>query len=185
VEGRILSDAKTKGGRISMVKTSTRIVGALALAAAMASSGPVLAAKPGNGGGGPGLLGALSQTRESAFVTIPVTCDNITLATNQTQSAIVSLKIFQSVGRLINIGTGSAESACTSAGQLLNIQVEVKAIEGLNFQPGPATILKTITQIVTTTTTTPPVPPATTPTVTVTVNVIEDSETGARIDLRP
>ena len=34
-----------------MVKTSTRIVGALALAGAMLSSGPVLAAKPGKGGG--------------------------------------------------------------------------------------------------------------------------------------
>jgi hypothetical protein len=171
-----------------MVKTSTRMVGALALAAALVSSGPVLAAKPGKGGGGPGLLGDLSPTRDSATVMIPVVCaaNPIPPVTNQTQtqSAIVSLKIFQSVGRLINIGTGSAESACTSAGQLLNIQVEVKAIEGLNFQPGPATILETITQTVTTTTTTPAVPPAL-PTVTVTVNVIADSETGARIDLRP
>jgi len=102
----------------------------------------------------------------------------------QTQSAIVSLKIFQSVGRLINIGTGSAESACSSAGQLLNVQVQVEAIEGLNFQPGPATILKTITQTVTTTTTTPAVPPAPA-TVTVTEVIINETETGARIDLRP
>ena len=172
-----------------MVKTSTRMVGALALTAALLSSGPVLAAKPGKGGGGPGLLGDLSPTRDSAIVMIPVVCATNPTAPGvgqtQTQSAIVSLKIFQSVGRLINIGTGSAESACSSAGQLLNVQVQVEAIEGLNFQPGPATILKTITQTVTTTTTTPAVPPATESTVTVTEVVIQEAETGARIDLRP
>ena len=172
-----------------MIKTSTRIVGAMALAAAMAGSGPALAAKPGKGGGGPGLLGDLSSARDSAIVMIPVVCATNPLPPGanqtQTQSASVSVKIFQSVGRLINIGTGSADAACTSAGQLLNIAVEVDAIDGLNFQPGPATILKTITQTVTTTTTTPAVPPAVIPTVTVTEVIINETETGARIDLRP
>ena len=86
----------------------------------------------------------------------------------------VSVKIFQSVGRLLNIGTGSGTPTCT--GQLEDVTITVNAIPGLKFQPGPSTILIKLTE----TTTTPPVPPLTTPTVTIT-----ETESGARIDLRP
>jgi hypothetical protein len=162
-----------------MVKTSTRIVGALALAAAIASSGPVLAAKPGKGGGGPGMLGDLSAARDSVIVKVPIDCD--LAGVNQTKSESLSVKIFQSVGRLLNIGTFSVASSplqplCT--GSATEIEVTVKAIPGLTFQPGPATILIKLTD--TTTTTTPnvnPLLPAE-----VKVDVVE-TETGARIDL--
>ena len=162
-----------------MVKSSTRIVGALALAAAMLSSGPVLAAKGGKGGG-PGMLGDLSPTRDSVIVKVPVDCDPVPPGTTTTKSETLSVKIFQSVGRLLNIGTFSVSSSvqqiCT--GGPTEIEVTVKAIPGLTFQPGPATILIKLTE--TTTTTIPPVPPAITPTISVSVT---ETESGARIDL--
>ena len=159
-----------------MVKTSSRIVGALALAGSLVCTGPALAAKAG-GGGGPGLIGQLSSLRDSATVKVPVDCDPA--GANQTKTATVSVKIFQPSGRLLNIGTGSVESTaqqpiCT--GSPTEIDVTVNAIPGLAFKPGPATILIKLTE----TTTTPPVPPETTPTVS-----ILETESGARVDLRP
>ena len=164
-----------------MVKTSTRIVGALALAGAMLSSGPVLAAKPGKGGG-PGIPGDLDQTRTSVAVMIPVECaapvfDPITNTTTTT-TATLSVKIFQSVGRLINIGTGSGTPTCN--GQTTDIGVTVKAVTGLTFQPGPATILITLTE--TATSSTPSVDPLN-PNPVVVTSPPEITETGARIDL--
>jgi len=163
---------------MSTGKKSTRIVGELALASALVSSGPVSAAKPVQGGG-QGLFGDLSPARDSAIVKVPVDCDPA--GANQTKTASVSVKIFQPSGRLLNIGTGSVESTaqqpiCT--GSQTEIDVTVNAIPGLAFKPGPATILIKLTETITTTTTTPPTPP--TPTVT-----IDETESGARIDLRP
>ena len=59
-----------------MGKKSTRIVGALALAGALVTSGPVSAAKPAQGGRG-GLIGDLSPARDSAIVKVPVDCDAV------------------------------------------------------------------------------------------------------------
>ena len=168
-----------------MVKTSSRIVGALALAAAMASSGPVLAAKPGNGGGGPGLNGDLNQARTAVTVLIPVECAApvVNGTTTTTTTATLSVKIFQSVGRLINIGTGSGVPTCN--GQTTDVAVTVNAVTGLTFQPGPATMLITLTETVTTQTQVPdPLNPGQFTTVIVT-SPPEITETGARIDLRP
>ena len=145
-----------------MVKTSTRIVGALALAGALLTNGPVSAAQP-----TPALEGDLSANRMSAEVMVPVDCGE----PGQTTTASVSVKIFQSVGRLLNIGTGSAVPNCT--GQAGDVLVTVNAIPGLKFQPGPATILITLTE----TTTSSATPPVITP--------LPPVETGARIDLRP
>ena len=92
----------------------------------------------------------------------------------KTTTASVSVKIFQSVGRLMNIGMGSGTPTCN--GQQEDVTVKVNAINGLKSQPGPSTILITLTE----TTTKPPEPPLTTPVVTIT-----ETETGARIDLRP
>ena len=168
-----------------MGKKSTRIVGALALAGALVTSGPVLAVKPAQPtqGGGGGLIGDLSPARDSAIVKVPVDCDPA--GANQTKTASVSVKIFQPSGRLLNIGTGSVASTAQQAicaGSQTEIDVTVNAIPGLAFKPGPATILIKLTETITTATTTPPVPPATQPTVTVTV---DETESGARVDLRP
>lgn len=165
-----------------MGKKSTRIVGALALAGALVTSGTVSAAKPAHGGGG-GLIGDLSPARDSAIVRVPVDCDPA--GANQTKTASVSVKIFQPSGRLLNIGTGSVASTAQQAictGTQTEIDVTVNAIPGLAFKPGPATILIKLTETITTTNTTPPVAPATGPTVTVTV---DETESGARVDLRP
>ena len=161
-----------------MVKTSTRIVGALALAGAMLSSGPVLAAKGGKGGGGPGIPGDLDQSRTSVAVMIPVECAApvVNGTTTTTTTATLSVKIFQSVGRLINIGTGSGTPTCN--GQTTDIAVTVKAVTGLTFQPGPATILITLTE--TATSSTPSLDPLNP---TIVTSPPEITETGARIDL--
>jgi hypothetical protein len=169
---------KQKEEEFSMVKTSTRIVGALALVAALVSSGPVLAAKPGKGGGGPGLNGDLNQSRTSVAVMIPVECAApvVNGTTTTTTTATLSVKIFQSVGRLINIGTGSGVPTCN--GQTMDVAVTVNAVTGLTFQPGPATMLITLTE--TATSSTPSVDPLNPVIVT---SPPEITETGARIDL--
>ena len=117
-----------------MGKKSTRIVGALALAGALVTSGPVLAVKPAQPaqGGGGGLIGDLSPARDSAIVKIPVDCDPA--GANQTKTASVSVKIFQPSGRLLNIGTGSVASTVQQpicAGSQTEIDVTVNAIPGL------------------------------------------------------
>jgi hypothetical protein len=164
-----------------MIKISTRIVGALTLAAALLSAGPVLAAKPG-GGGGPGLIGDLNQSRTTVTVLIPVECAApvVNGTTTTTTTATLSVKIFQSVGRLINIGTGSGVPTCN--GQTTDVAVTVNAVTGLTFQPGPATMLITLTE--TATSSTPSVDPLN-PLPVIVTSPPEITETGARIDLRP
>ena len=165
-----------------MVKTSTRMVGALALTAALLSSGPVLA-KSGKGGGGPGLNGDLNQSRTSVVVMIPVECAApvVNGTATATTTATLSVKIFQSVGRLINIGTGSGTPTCN--GLPTDVAVTVNAISGLTFQPGPSTILITLTETLTTQTQIPnPAIPGQFTTVE-TTSPPEITETGARIDL--
>ena len=155
-----------------MVKTSTRIVGALALAGALMSNAPVSAAQP-----TPGLLGDLNAARTSVDIFVPVDCD-AAITTGQTNTATVSVYIFQSVGRLLNIGTGSSTPVTCGSGPEADAAITVNAIPGLKFQPGPATILMKLTEQLFEELTpgvfTPVV--GTTPTVT---------ESGARINLRP
>jgi hypothetical protein len=149
-----------------MVKTSTRIVGALALAGALLTNGPVSAAQP-----TPALEGDLSANRMSAEVIFPLVCAAVQPPANDTKTASVSVKIFQSVGRLLNIGTATEEGLpCT--GNSMNVTVTVDAIDGLKFQPGPATILFTVTE-------------QTTASVGGTVSSSPPVDTGAKINLRP
>ena len=148
-----------------MVKTSTRIVGALALAAVLVSNGPASAAQPGGA-----MDGDLSSNRTSADVVVPVDCDPVPQNSTDTKSASVSVKIYQSVGRLLNIGTGSAAPTCT--GQPVNVTVTVHAIDGLKFQPGPATVLITLTE-------------QSLDAVGTQIGAATVTETGARINLHP
>ncbi len=55
------------------------------------------------------------------------------------------MHIFQSVGRLINIGIGSGTLICTNAPTEQSIVVN--AIPGLAFQPGPATLIVKLTTV--------------------------------------
>lgn len=154
-----------------MVKKSTRLVGALALAGALVSNGPVSAAPNG------ALIGDLNTARDIAVVTIALDCAALNPpVAGQSNIAIVSVKIFQSVGRLLNIGTGSSQVTCGAG--LEDPTINVQAIKGLKFQPGPATIL--VTQTIQT------VQAGVLPTDPVTVvATVDDDEYGARIDLRP
>jgi len=158
-----------------MIKNSVRMVGALALAVALLSNGPVSAAskKP---PAAAALQGDLNSTRTQVTVVVPYNCptpppDTIEITT--TKTANVSVNIFQSVGRLLNIGTSLVvdKLPCSGTG---NVEVTVDAIEGLTFQPGPSTLLVTQTETTTimdavgsTESTSPPV------------------SKGFRVDLRP
>jgi len=107
--------------------------------------------------------GNLNGPRDIATVSITTQC---TLATGQ--SAAMTVYIFQSVGRLINIGVANLVPTC-GTGQ----DVDVSAIPGLKFQPGPATLLVSIAITTTDTATTPPTTTVTT------------FSTGAKVKLHP
>ena len=56
------------------------------------------------------------------------------------EDATIKVKIFQSVGRLLNIGLGTVAVVCNGAIQTWG-PFSVAAIPGLKFQPGPSTVL--------------------------------------------
>ena len=105
---------------------------AMALAAVLFTAGAAVAAEPTvtvdpNGN--------LNGPRDIATVSITTQC---TLESGQ--SAAMTVYIFQSVGRLINVGIVNLVPTCDGIGQ----DVAVSAIQGLKFQPGPATLLVSI-----------------------------------------
>ncbi len=136
---------------------TTALKRAMVVAAILAMSGTALAKKPAGSGGG--VPADLSDDRTSAAVTVSAQCDPVT----QGASGTLSVHIFQSVGRLINIGIGSGTLVCTNAPTAQSIGVN--AIPGLAFQPGPATLIVKLTTVD---------PLTLLPTV---------SETGSRVDL--
>lgn len=132
---------------------------ALALAAVLAMTGTTLAKKPAGAGGG--VPADLSDDRTSATVTVSAQCDPVT----QGASGTLSVHIFQSVGRLINIGIGSGTLMCDNTA--IPQSIVVNAIPGLAFQPGPATLIVKLTTVD---------PITMSPTV---------SESGSRLNLHP
>jgi hypothetical protein len=123
--------------------------------------------------------GDLASNRASALIPVSVQCDQ---ATGEGESKIATLTVylFQSVGRLINIGVGtlSGTDAPQCSGNSGLVNVEVSAIPGLKFQPGPATVLIKLTEQATTPGPTPadPATPVGNPTTT---------EIGDKVNLRP
>lgn len=118
------------------MKTMTKVAGfkgAAAFVAVLAMNGAALAKKPANNG----VPAALSADRTSATVTvIAPACDP---AATMNAAGKLSVRIYQSVGRLINIGLGTATVACTNLET--SQEITVNAIPGLGFQPGPATLV--------------------------------------------
>lgn len=112
--------------------------------------------------------GDLSPARTSATLTGTVACD-------AGQTATLTVHIYESVGRLINIGIGSV-SAFTCSGSSDTWSADVAAIPGLKFQPGPATV---VVRSVTTVTVTDPITQVTTTTIT------GDREFGGKVNLHP
>ena len=106
--------------------------GAVALAAILAMTGSAFGKKNSNGAGVPA---SLSPDRTA--VTISLSELPACLITG---SATLSVYVFQSVGRLINIGTYNAPVTCTGATTAAQ-DITVTAFQGLSFQPGPATLL--------------------------------------------
>ena len=111
----------------------------LVLTAVLSMSGTALAKKP--AGAGPGVPADLSDDRTSATVTVSAQCDPLT----QGPSGTLSVHIFQSVGRLINIGIGTGTVICNNTATPQSIVVN--AIPGLGFQPGPATLIVKLTTV--------------------------------------
>lgn len=117
--------------------------GAVALAAILAMTGSAIAKK--NKGGG-GVEAVLSPERDSVTLSITPQCQQSTTI-GATVSADYSVYIFQSVGRLINIGIATGTLPC---GSTTPVDVTVDAIDGLTFQPGPATMIMKFTTVETT-----------------------------------
>jgi hypothetical protein len=142
--------------------------GAVAFAAILAMSGSAIAKKNNNGGGIPA---DLSDDRTTVTLSVTPQCQQSSTV-GATVSADYSVYIFQSVGRLINIGIASGEGLpCNST---TPIDIIVEAVDGLTFQPGPATMILKFTTIESTT------PVGGTPTET---QVGIPIESGARINL--
>jgi hypothetical protein len=109
----------------------TGLKGAIALAAILIINGAAVAKKP-----DPGVPAQLSPDRTSVDLTINLQCDP---ATTLNAQGSLSVYIFQSVGRLINIGSYSTNVTCTGLDSPQSVTVQ--AIPGLAFQPGPATMI--------------------------------------------
>jgi hypothetical protein len=87
--------------------------------------------------------GDLSPQRTSAQLTLSVQCDGAANA-GETKSGTLTVHIFQPSGRLLNIGLGSAPVTCD--GNQADIVVDVDAVPGLRFKPGPATAILKLTE---------------------------------------
>lgn len=72
----------------------------------------------------------LLPSRAEVTVIVNVTC-------TANDNATLTVHVFQSLGRLINIGIGT--HAFTCAGNPESFAISVLAVPGLKFQPGPAT----------------------------------------------
>jgi hypothetical protein len=122
--------------------------------------------------------GDLAPNRASAVIPISVQCDGAA-SEGESKTASLTVYLFQSVGRLINIGVSrvseTAVPECTGDSGI--VDVEVFAIPGLKFQPGPATVLIKLTEQTTTPGATPEAPPNVTGTTT--------TESGDKVNLRP
>ena len=161
-------------------KKNFRVLGsALALAAVFMMTGDALAKKPANTGNA-GATVDLSADRKTVTVNVTPQCHTPTVP-GGTLTAEYSIYIFQSVGRLINIGIGDGEVSCTA---LTPTGIVVDAIEGLTFQPGPATMIVKFTTFQTILV--PLIDPATglpTGATTTVETAIGTSESGARVNL--
>jgi hypothetical protein len=171
---------KTKEKKKMVRKKNLRVLrGALALAAVFMMTGNALAKKPASTGNA-GAAVDLSADRKTVTVNVTPQCHTPTVP-GGTLSAEYSIYIFQSVGRLINIGIGNGDVSCTA---LTPTGIEVDAIEGLTFQPGPATMIVKFTTFQTTTV--PVIDPITnlpTGATTIVETAISTSESGARVNL--
>ena len=116
--------------------TSKRFKSVLALGALLMSSAavPVIAATSVALSG----TGDLSPDRASAQLTVSVRCD-APVNVGETKTGTLTIHIFQPSGRLLNIGIGTAPATCD--GNQANVVVDVNAIPGLKFKPGPATAI--------------------------------------------
>lgn len=113
---------------------------ALAVVAVLAMTGAPAWAK--KGGNGPGVAGDMLATGEVTMqVSVPAFESCIAPTPPATQSYSIKAYIFQPSGRIFAIGIGNNTEAlnCSTDEQL--IDVIVTPFPGLNFKPGPATLL--------------------------------------------
>ena len=128
----------------------TALKWALALAAVLAISGTGWAAKPTFGG--PGTPGQLDPTRTIVTLSVPVPQQSCkTNTATQTYSYSVKAYILQPSGRMLDIGFSDPTAFDCVKDQ--NVNVTIKAVDGLSFKPGPATLLYQVIETTTTTVT--------------------------------
>jgi hypothetical protein len=172
---RIITGAVNKTGGKKRMKAMQKIKVVLALAVVLATSNVGWAAKS----RGVGIPGDLDGTRTEVTVEVTVPqmeapptglCDTA----NAGQTYSIKTYIFQPSGRIFAMGIGANTetfSCSTTADQ--QIDMFIKALQGLSFKPGPATLVYHVIQ--TTTDTTDPLNPKMTDLVV--------HESGFRIDL--
>jgi len=117
-----------------------RFKGALASAGLLMAMGAVPAA---TAQGDVSANGDLSPNRSSAQLTVAVQCD-APVNVGDTKTGTLTVHIFQPSGRLLNIGIGTSPITCD--GNQADVIVDVDAIPGLKFKPGPATVLLKLTE---------------------------------------
>jgi hypothetical protein len=122
--------------------------------------------------------GDLAPNRGSAVIPISVQCDQAS-DEGVSKTASLTVHLFQSHGRLINIGVSRADETAVPQcdGNSAIMDVEVFAIPGLKFQPGPATVLIKLTEQTSV--------PGTTPEGPATVTGTTTTESGDKVNLRP
>jgi hypothetical protein len=128
-----------KGGNYRMSRRK-RFKSALAVAGLLTAITAVpIAAAPGSVTGD----GDLSPDRSSAQLTVAVQCD-APVNVADTKAGTLTVHLFQPSGRLLNIGIGTVPVTCD--GTQANVLVDVDAIPGLKFKPGPATVVLKLTE---------------------------------------
>jgi hypothetical protein len=156
--------SRNKGGNSGMIVCKRFKSALAAMTVVMAGGVMPVAAAPGGVTG----TGDLSPDRTSAELTVAVQCD-APVNVGDTKTGNLTVHLFQPSGRLLNIGIGTAPVTCDGA--QANVVVDVDAIPGLKFKPGPATVVLKLTEQTTDSTA-----------------VVTDSattESGGKITLRP
>jgi hypothetical protein len=110
--------------KFSLFRSTIALVGVLLIAGAAVADITSLAID---------LTGDLSPDRTQATISGTVQC-------TATESATITVHVYQPSGRLLNIGVGTGSPVtCTGGSDIWTVQAT--AIPGLKFKPGPTTVV--------------------------------------------
>src|SRR5687768_12851778 len=124
--------------RIKLVST------AIALMAVLSATGTGWAKKNSGGGGSGAAQGTFTnatRTEVSVSVTVPADAGCSAVVAPATADYEVKAYIFQPSGRMFAIGISEPTEFPCSATLETSVPLTIKAFPGLDFKPGPATLL--------------------------------------------